>query len=140
MKFHKQRIKHDPENGQWGDCARTAIACILDLEPEEVPHENRELSGGEQFDMHLKFLNDRGLHWITIPFKLKSVDEMLKTAHFYSNHLPYMLCGSSPRGTNHVVIGEEGAFLWDPSPSDGFLIGPGDDGHFWLEMIVRRPV
>ena len=38
MKFHKQLYRHDPENGVWGDCYRTAWACLLDLEPEDVPH------------------------------------------------------------------------------------------------------
>src|SRR3546814_14399554 len=38
MTPHPQLIKHDPENGAYGDCQRTCIAVILDLHPSEVPH------------------------------------------------------------------------------------------------------
>ena len=38
MKFYKQLHKHDPDNGVWGDCHRTAIGCLLDIEPELIPN------------------------------------------------------------------------------------------------------
>ncbi len=38
MKNLKQIVKHDPDNDQYGDCYRSAIACILDYDSvEEVP-------------------------------------------------------------------------------------------------------
>lgn len=33
MKYNKQLFRHHPEQGIFGDCHRTAIACMLDLEP-----------------------------------------------------------------------------------------------------------
>ena len=39
MIFHSQLIKHDPDNGQWGDCFRTCIACIFNVHNvTDVPH------------------------------------------------------------------------------------------------------
>jgi hypothetical protein len=38
MTPYKQLVKHDPFNGQYGDCARTAIACLLNMHPSEVEH------------------------------------------------------------------------------------------------------
>ena len=36
MTPQNQLHKHDPANGVYGDCGRTAIACLLDLHPS--PH------------------------------------------------------------------------------------------------------
>ena len=46
----KQIYRHLPEAGQIGDCARTVIACLLDLHPCEVPHFTRDAieAGNEQ--------------------------------------------------------------------------------------------
>lgn len=38
MRRQKQRYLHEPENFQYGDCHRTAIACLLDLRVWEAPH------------------------------------------------------------------------------------------------------
>jgi len=38
MKFYKQKYLHDPGNGVIGDCYRTAIGCILEIDPMELPH------------------------------------------------------------------------------------------------------
>ena len=46
MRPQQQKFKHDPANGSYGDCFRTALACILDLDRDEVPHFNE----GLQFD------------------------------------------------------------------------------------------
>lgn len=34
----RQRNKHDPENGVYGDCHRAALASLLELPLDEVPH------------------------------------------------------------------------------------------------------
>ena len=62
MTPHKQLIKHDPENGQWGDCGRTAIACLLDLHPSDVPHfwEGPERADRDPETECRKWLAERG--------------------------------------------------------------------------------
>ena len=34
----RQLFRHEPHNVIYGDCHRTAIACLLDMEPWQVPH------------------------------------------------------------------------------------------------------
>ena len=34
----KQKYKHDPDNGIFGDCYRTCLAYILGLDRDDVPH------------------------------------------------------------------------------------------------------
>jgi len=38
MKLQKQAFRHDPSNGMYGDCHRTAIASILGVERDTVPN------------------------------------------------------------------------------------------------------
>ena len=39
MKYHHCQVKHDPENGTFGDCLRACIASILDIDDvHDVPH------------------------------------------------------------------------------------------------------
>jgi hypothetical protein len=56
MTPHKQRFRHDPANGIYGDCWRTAIACLLDIQPEEIPHEHRVYADNEQQTIIADFL------------------------------------------------------------------------------------
>jgi len=54
MRFHKQLItNHNPESGIFGDCQRTAIACLLDKHPSDVPHfaTPETWNNGETFDL-----------------------------------------------------------------------------------------
>ncbi len=37
MLQHRQLFLHEPERRSFGDCHRTALACLLNLPPEEVP-------------------------------------------------------------------------------------------------------
>ena len=34
----KQLYRHKPTEGSYGDCWRTCLACILDRNPETIPH------------------------------------------------------------------------------------------------------
>ena len=38
MEFYKQLNEHNPDEGVYGDCYRTAIGCLLNIPPEFVPH------------------------------------------------------------------------------------------------------
>lgn len=58
----KQRYKHDPENGVWGDCHRAAVASVLDLALDDVPHFADGGAGGEEFERRVReYLLSRGL-------------------------------------------------------------------------------
>ena len=140
MKFNKQKFKHDPLNGMIGDCHRTAIACILNLEPEQVPHYieqywNQE-NGGELADKAFnKWLLERNLEITDIAFNC-SLEEILNMKNHYSPNAYYILSGQSRNGTNHTVVAKGGEIIWDPAIDNSGILGPCHDGLYWVGYIV----
>lgn len=137
MRFVKQKFRHKPDQGIHGDCARTVIACLLDLDPDDVPHLQRECDAQEQADLHDRFLRDRGFCRITIPFQVERVADALGIGAHYSGDMPWLLVGRSRNDTNHVVICKGAEIVWDPALDDSGIVAPSDDGYFWIEWIVR---
>lgn len=136
LTYHKQLFRHDPESGQWGDCARTCIACLLGLAPEDVPHEHRDMSAAEHNALYDAFLHERGITRVWIGLKAETVAGAVDWASQWSNGLPFILSGESPRGTNHVVLGHAGKIIHDPHPDGGDIVGPMDNGLFYVEWLV----
>ncbi len=135
----KQLFKHAPEQGIYGDCARTVLACLLDLSPEEVPHAQYEQHGSEQFDMHEAWLIEQGFRRITVPFvgQGTTVENVLERGMYASSGMPYILAGKSKNGTDHVVICQEDQIIWDPAIDDSGIVGCDSDGYYWLTWLVR---
>lgn len=96
-----------------GDCFRTALACLLDLHPEDVPHFGLRLSWWEETRRWL--LAAEGLDLAYVP-----ADEALpRVLVDLDPETPVMVGGPSPRGAfGHVCVGLiDGTVLWDPHPS-----------------------
>lgn len=136
MRFVKQKFRHAPESGIYGDCARTAIACLLGIDPETVPHWHCALEPGEQERRHNDFLAERGLIRFTLAFAFQEVEAMLDTAARLAQGQPYLLAGQSRNGTCHVVVCQGQEIVWDPALDDSGIVGP-HEGHFWIDLIVR---
>ena len=138
MKFHTQEFRHNPENGEHGDCMRAVIASMLGLEMSEVPNFNE--GGPDSYDFFERldaFLSGRGLGRLSIAFDGASIDTATRhMAAHYTDNQPYMLSGQSPRGVNHVVIYKGVDLLWDSHPDGGGLVGPCSDGHYWVEVLT----
>ena len=137
---HKQLNRHDPDNGVYGDCGRTAIACILDLHPSQVPHfwdgpEDRNRDPQAERDA---WLRSRGI--FRIVFTLDG--ELSESLEYVALHYPganYTLLGESKNHVNHVVIGQDSQIIWDPSLDDSGIIGPAkDDSLYWIELFTRN--
>jgi len=95
-----QTIFHDPESGQIGNCLQAAVASLLDVDIEEVPH----FALNADWDKQLKdWLLNRRLAWFKVG--LLEVPDML-----------CILAGTSPRGIKHVVIGRGTHTIHDPHP------------------------
>lgn len=135
MQRHIQRFRHDPDAGVYGDCARTALACLLDLEPEEVPHKHERLPSGGQVAMFREWLEGRGLTLAFFAFSC-SVEEVLGLMAVCNPGVPFIMSGRSPRGFNHCVIAAGNTFVHDPSPDGGFLVGPCEDDHVYVELVT----
>jgi len=137
--FEKQQFRHSPDEGIYGDCWRTAVACLLGLSRDEVPHVH---AGDHRLSENIAtFLNERGLHVIKvgIPGHL-SVEKALNMPTYWSDQ-PCMFVGESRTGVNHVVIVHGGQIIHDPSLTDAGIIGPtiDDDPLYIAEWIVQFP-
>ena len=144
MTPYKQLLQHDPDNGVYGDCYRTALACLLDEPPQDIPHFNDQNNDMWQVDSDA-WLERRGLLMIRLVTDGQSVDVALAEGKV---HVPYsmfyMVVGDSPRGVGHNVIAHEDRIVHDPStyPPDsrGPIIGPHPDtGFFHIEYLVGIP-
>lgn len=135
MKPQKQAFRHDPENGVYGDCYRTAIACMLDMERDEVPH---FYEGDPPVDVFNKraadFLATRGLTTFLVAFD--DFESMLNTMQVCNPNINYIVSGTSPRGTCHAVIGHGDKIIHDPHPDGGDLVAPCSDGLYWIEIFT----
>lgn len=137
---HQQRFRHDPANGQYGDCHRTA--CLLDLNPEDVPHfyEMKAQAAARGKDYHWRdeverFLNSRGYTQVDITFGA-DLPELFRFMGAWNPRTLYMLGGTSPRRVNHTVICCGGSFEWDPHPDAGYVDGPLDSGFFEVTFLL----
>lgn len=136
MKPQKQKYRHDPANGVWGDCARTALAVLLDLDRDDVPH---FFDGGvttKEADARREaFLSSLGLRSIGMPMN-GSLKEVLQSIEHYNPGVQYILIGKSRAGCAHEVVVSEGNIAWDPSLDDNGIVGPDEEsGFFWVTFI-----
>jgi hypothetical protein len=138
-----QMFRHDPDSGVYGDCHRTAIACLLDIHPEEVPHFGQTTmeakKRGETHDWVAdveRFLNSRGLTQVDVVYSGVTLDDLFRFMRARNPHTLYLLGGSSPRGSDHTIICRGGEFEWDPHPDGGFVIGPMSNGLFEVSFLL----
>jgi len=138
----KQLFRHRPSEGLFGDCHRTAIACALDMDAKDVPHFMDGTPGkGEAdraHDLAEQWLNDRGLCTISILFPgTCSVQEIIESvANVNARSRPvFILGGESKSGVNHSVVCCDGRIVCDPGQDDPGIVGPCDDGWYWLTFF-----
>ena len=138
MIFQKQLFRHDPSRGEWGDCYRTAIACLLGLPAKHVPHfyyryhENQHTAVNESID---NWLADKGYATARVMYQC-DLETLFNVQKALNPDIYYMLTGESKNGVNHVVICLNDQIVWDSSLDDSGIIGPSDDGHYWIEWLL----
>lgn len=142
MKPQKQLNRHRPAEGVYGDCHRTALAIVLNMDAKDVPHFMDGTPGtGNAEDAHDRieaWLNARGICTINVLFPGEVPrDEVLQTVSL-TNHrsVPvFILGGMSKNGVNHSVVCCDGKIACDPSQDDSGIVGPCDDGFYWLTFF-----
>lgn len=134
MKPYKQLYRHKPEEGFWGDCHRTAIGCLLDLPPESVPH---FMEGGRDdwHKMEEDWLKEKGLKTLVVIFQA-DLDKVLEHLELMNPNIYGLLGGKSRTGCGHTVVICGGKIVWDPSLNDSGIIGPMDDGFYWVTYFT----
>lgn len=100
-----QTILSDPDAGAIGNCMQAAVASLLDLPLDEVPHfaadfDDWETAMDRWASSHGYAMVRVGVAWLD--------------AH---PGAPVLLCGTSPRGISHAVVGRGLDVIHDPHPS-----------------------
>lgn len=136
MIFQKQAFRHRPEQGEYGDCHRTAIACILDLPRDAVPNFGEHYDDTDAFHAaERQFLASHGLAKVNTLFQA-DLDQVLAHIASVNPDQYYLLGGTSRSGCGHSVVGLGGEIVWDPSLDDSGIVGPMDDGFYWVSYLV----
>ncbi|NJC36400.1 hypothetical protein GGR60_000890 [Xanthomonas arboricola] len=135
-----QLFRHEPHNEIYGDCHRTAIACLMDLEPWQVPHFAQLAATQPGYDWEAavaEFLETHGLCSVDVSFGPDNgVEGVFAYMQSRNPGIRYLLGGMSPRGTNHTVVACGGGYDWDPHPDGGFLVGPLTNGHYEITFLL----
>ena len=146
MTPYKQLFPYDPKNGMIGDCYRTAIGCLLDMPPQDVPHfigdvttydeETDTCETGDALPAIQAWLRLRGLCVISIGFNCEEVQHVLDVLQSQNTIGWYcLLGGKSSNGTDHVVVCKDGYIVHDPSLTDSGIVGKESDGYFWVLFL-----
>ena len=143
MQYHTQLIRHDPDKGIAGDCFRTVLACLLDLEPDGVLH----FMGDLKEDLSVSWAKvdewlgaEYGLRFVMIRLQVPKIDQWLEYMERENPGLRMELGGQSPRGTCHSVVAQGGKVIHDPHPDGGGVVGPCDDGCYSLGFLVPTKI
>lgn len=139
--LHKQQNIHDPDNGVYGDCWRTVVACLLGLPRDEVPHVCDGPDDGGAVKRMRDYLATQNCALIQVPFDGKlSLDEVMSVGCSCAGGAYWTLMGTSRTGCNHVVICKNDEIVHDTSLTQAGIIGPASDGLWWIELVVRHPM
>lgn len=143
MKELKQLNLHKPEEGLIGDCFRTCIACLLDLDnADDVPHVV-ELAGWDNKNslearvLLNDWLGNFNLRYIEYPIQCDEEQLQVYLTHYFSDMYVHVGCSSKHGG--HSVIRKNKDYIWDPSKDNSGCVGPMADGYYWIGLLVHHP-
>ncbi|MER8983928.1 hypothetical protein [Mesorhizobium sp. M0843] len=142
MRFQKQRYNTaDPD---LGDCFRTSIAVILELDRDDVPLFPAS-DGPGQSAAAAEWLRERGFDIMETWFEAASPAEAFGTMHkWLGDEYPYVLYGATSQNTCHAVVGCGAEMVWDPSHYDATIVGPMPGCDFyggaavWCESLTEK--
>lgn len=131
----KQRNHHRPDEGVYGDCHRAAIASILELPIDDVPHFCDPTQYPTDWVKHERaWLLARGLVQITAIYAGELQDVLYSVSQL--NPDTYCILGGTSRtGCGHSVVAFNGEIVHDPSLTDAGIVGPMDDGYYWVTFF-----
>lgn len=132
------RVKHDPENGTYGDCLRAVVASMLELNTEDVPHFFQDNCDGETGHERLRvFLQMDDL----VPFMVyfdgsDSLENVLESQSTINPNVHFALFCQSETA-DHVVVCCDGKVVHNPSWVQGNVTGPNSNG-YWGVMVFAK--
>lgn len=127
------KVKHDPENGTYGDCLRACVATMLG---HDVPHFFEDGCDGETGHKRLRdYLMTLNLSPFTWALDADQVSkdalfEFMRVNNTNINYLLFCRCG----GEDHAVVCRDGAVVHNPAWAPYPVSGPNSSG-VWLVMV-----
>ncbi len=138
MKPVQQRYRHNPPES-YGDCHRAVIASLLELELDAVPHFGDGLPPGPEFKRRVvDFLKTKDLIEVAVGF-ICDIDHIYSVMKTANPGAFYILGGQSNNGVNHSVVCFEDKIVHDPSIDQSGIVGPCDDGAYWISVLAHQP-
>ena len=136
--FQKQKYRHRPEEGIFGDCHRTCIASLLGIDRDSVPHWGIHFDDPEKFFEEANaYLKSQNIRTISIPCIFDTVEDCLNWMGALNKDMYYLLVGRNKNNVNHIVICKDNKIVWDTSLDDSGIVGPTDEAGFLIEILVR---
>lgn len=138
MRIYKQKNLHNPENNIWGDCHRTCLAMILDMDRDYVPNfAEQSKDDGQHFNRLVEnWLRLHGFSNFSVPFAAKDWQEVGSYMLNVNPGVFYILGGTSRTGVNHSVVAVNDTIVADPSLRNSGIVGPCNDGYFWVSVLI----
>lgn len=140
MRALKMTQPHNPAAGQYGDCFRTALACLLDCDSaDDVPHFfGTERDADIAYAMVEEWLNrthNLGLYYSFFQGDA-AVSELLEIQEASNPGTFYILCGNSHGGNPHAVVACGGSIVHDPSWRGTGIAGPGPNNVYMTIVLI----
>jgi hypothetical protein len=144
MRPQLQRYRHLEDEGQFGDCHRTCIAMILDLNRDEVPHfmdgvpknspaGSLECKAAE--DAERAWLAERDLTPVYVAFDGNtSLEQLMQVLQHTAREAAVILGCTSSNDSNHSVVYYKGAIY---NPNNSMVAGPMRDGYWWITIYAK---
>lgn len=139
MKYHTATIKHDPPN-TYGDCLRTSVACILDIDRvEHVPHFYEDGCDGETGIQRLRdWARSIGFSpWFNSFSGEHSRKEVLEFVAAQNPDVNYLLFGCTDSGGDHVVICRNDVVIHNVAWYGSHIVAPTSDGCWFILVFVK---
>lgn len=139
MQYQMQKYKHQPEVGIIGDCFPTCLACLLEIPRDDVPHFFEDWDGdpAPQWENVHTWLSGQGVRLLKIPYSGDGdYEAVISCVGNVNRDYRFLLTGTSNTGANHIVICKNGTIDHDPSIDQVGIVGPCDDGIYWIEFLV----
>lgn len=117
-----QAFRHDPDNGVFGDCDRTAWAIVLGMHRDDLPNwatVDPRTETNVEFERRPNVVPARyGVRPIHMAFLGETpLDDVLSTMMVTNSGIPFILGGTSKNGCGHSVVAIDGEIFCDPSSS-----------------------
>lgn len=136
MRFQKQAFRHKPEEGIYGDCHRTVLACLLDMDRDDVPNFGKDYLDNAKFQNEVNaWVHSQGFQQTNFAFNVDLQKVFTMMGNIFHNTY-YILGGNSKNGVGHSVICCADQIVWDTSLDDSGIVGPMDDDLYWVTILT----